>query len=164
MYSDILKVNTVHHLSFSRFEELDSSTKTAFITELHETMDEPFSNSSTANELLESFKHKLAYWVLMADETPIGLFGLSLSITFPNQYQTTSFILKNWRGKRLGPLLKNSCSAKLFRETSSAHHLCSRGKHAVHSLSSADVPRADFRKEAFCYKKHARRKLLFACV
>jgi len=99
-------VNTVHRLSFSRFGELDLSTRTAFITELHETMDEPFSNSSTATELLESFEHKLAYWVLMADKTAVGLFALSLSITFPQRYQTTSFILKNWRGNRLGPLVK----------------------------------------------------------
>ena len=95
-------------LTFCQLEELTAEAHEIFLAELNNNMDIGFSHLVSSSELIEVFQKKLAYWVIRVEDEPIGLFGLSSSLTRPNHYQTSSLIIKKWRGKGIGPLVKQA--------------------------------------------------------
>lgn len=93
-------------ISLKTMSELSPSDKVSFLSELELSMDVPFGKAKTVAELIAAFDEKLAYWIIMVDGIPVGLFGFTMSVTLPQRYQTSSLILKAWRGKGIGPLVK----------------------------------------------------------
>lgn len=102
-------------LSLQRIEELTPASKTEFLEVLAPSIDIPFGNAKTGVELIGVFSKKLTYWVITSDDVPVGLFGIDVCLQLPPKWQTSTLILKAYRGQGVGPLLKLA-TAQIFLE------------------------------------------------
>lgn len=102
-------------LSLQRIDELTPTSKTEFLDALTYSIDIPFGNAKTGIELIEVFSKKLTYWAIALDDVPVGLFGIDTCLQLPQKWQTSTLILKAYRGQGVGPLLKLA-TAQVFLE------------------------------------------------
>lgn len=89
-------------------ESLSPEALEHFMAGLEDSLDVLIGDARNASDTLAVFSEKIAYWVITVEEIPVGLFGLNLTILFPDEYQTTTLILKEWRGKGIGPVIKQA--------------------------------------------------------
>lgn len=106
--SDINSVSPSPKISLVSIADLTPHAKKTFIVSLGQSMDPavPFGSANNGTELLEVFSEKLGYWVITADNVPVGIFGVDVCRQLPQRWQTSSFMLREHRGNQIGPLTK----------------------------------------------------------
>lgn len=102
-------------LSLQRIDELTPTSKTEFLESLTYSIDIPFGNAKTGVELIEVFSKKLIYWAIALDNVPVGLFGIDTCLQLSQKWQTSTLMLKAYRGQGVGPLIKLA-TAQVFLE------------------------------------------------
>jgi predicted acetyltransferase len=105
-------------LSLVKLEEVALISKVLFLEQLTPSIDIPFGNARTGIDLIEVFSKKLAYWIILVDDVPVGVFGIDVCVQLPQQLQTSTLILKEYRGKGIGPSIKYA-TVQVFLE----HHI-----------------------------------------